>query len=51
LVCNENEKTASLGRAVMKSDDWISIDGFEGSIYQGQAFGEAEIKKRKVVES
>ncbi|MBW1713146.1 MAG: hypothetical protein JRJ59_08380 [Deltaproteobacteria bacterium] len=51
LICNEDEKTASLGRMLLKSGDWISIDGFEGSIYQGQSLQEAEIKERKVVES
>ncbi len=36
LVCREIEKTCSLGQRLLKSGDWISIDGTEGSIYLGQ---------------
>ncbi len=36
LVCKEKERTCSLDKTVLKSGDWISIDGLEGSIYSGQ---------------
>ena len=35
LVCNEKEKTALFNQVVIRSGDHISIDGREGSIYQG----------------
>ena len=35
LVCNEKEKTALFNQIVIRSGDHISIDGREGSIYQG----------------
>jgi len=35
LVCNEKEKTALFKQAVIRSGDQISIDGREGSVYQG----------------
>ena len=36
LVCREVERTCSLDQKLLKSGDWISIDGTEGSIYLGQ---------------
>jgi pyruvate, orthophosphate dikinase len=36
LVCSEKEKTASFDRVVIRSGDHISIDGREGSVYQGK---------------
>ncbi len=36
LICSETERTCSLDQRVLKSGDWISIDGTEGSIYLGQ---------------
>jgi pyruvate,orthophosphate dikinase len=36
LVCMEREKTCSLDGEKLKTGDWISIDGQEGSIYLGQ---------------
>jgi len=36
LVCMEKEKTCSLDGKILKTGDWISIDGLEGSIYSGQ---------------
>jgi pyruvate, orthophosphate dikinase len=35
MICNEKEKTCAFVRAVLKSGDHISIDGREGSVYQG----------------
>ncbi len=35
LVCNEKEKTAEFNQVVIRSGDHISIDGREGSVYQG----------------
>jgi pyruvate,orthophosphate dikinase len=35
LVCNEKEKTAVFNQVVIRSGDHISIDGREGSVYQG----------------
>ncbi len=35
LVCNEKEKTAEFNQIVIRSGDHISIDGREGSVYQG----------------
>ena len=35
LVCSEKEKTAVFGQVVIRSGDHISIDGREGSVYQG----------------
>ncbi|GAB6906742.1 Pyruvate phosphate dikinase PEP/pyruvate-binding protein [Desulfosarcina cetonica] len=35
LVCNEKEKTARFDKVVIRSGDHISIDGREGSVYQG----------------
>ena len=35
LVCNEIEKTCTFGRRVLKTGEHISIDGREGSVYQG----------------
>jgi pyruvate,orthophosphate dikinase len=36
LLCSEKEKTASFDRVVIRSGDHISIDGREGSVYQGK---------------
>ena len=36
LVCNEKEKTASFNQVIVRSGDYISIDGREGSVYQGE---------------
>jgi pyruvate,orthophosphate dikinase len=35
LVCNEKEKTAVFNEVEIRSGDHISIDGREGSVYQG----------------
>ena len=35
LVCNEKKKTATFDEVVIRSGDHISIDGREGSVYQG----------------
>ena len=35
LVCNEKESSCSFDLTVLKSGDYISIDGHEGSIYNG----------------
>jgi pyruvate,orthophosphate dikinase len=35
LVCNEKEKTAAFDPVTIRSGDHISIDGREGSVYQG----------------
>jgi pyruvate,orthophosphate dikinase len=35
LVCNENERTAMIGEVLIKSGDFVSIDGHEGLVYQG----------------
>ncbi len=35
LVCNEKKKTAEFNQVVIRSGDHISIDGREGSVYQG----------------
>ncbi|MDM8552691.1 PEP/pyruvate-binding domain-containing protein [Desulfobacterales bacterium HSG2] len=35
LVCNEKEKVGFFDQAVVESGDYISIDGREGSIYEG----------------
>ena len=36
LVCNEKQKTATFNQVVVRSGDYISIDGREGSVYQGE---------------
>lgn len=36
LVCNEKEKKCNLNQVVINSGDYISIDGQEGSVYQGR---------------
>ncbi len=36
LVCNEKQKTAIFNKVVIRSGDHISIDGREGSVYQGK---------------
>ncbi len=35
LVCDEKEKTGLLGELLIKTGDYISIDGREGSVYEG----------------
>jgi len=35
LVCNEKKKTATFNQVTIQSGDHISIDGREGSVYQG----------------
>jgi len=35
LICDEKEKNCVLNQVVIKSGDYISIDGREGSVYQG----------------
>ena len=35
LICKEKEKTCQFSQVVVKSGDYISIDGQEGSVYQG----------------
>jgi len=35
LICMEKNGSCSLGQRVLKSGDWISIDGAEGSVYLG----------------
>jgi pyruvate,orthophosphate dikinase len=36
LVCSEKDKTARFHQVVVRSGDYISIDGQEGSVYQGK---------------
>jgi pyruvate,orthophosphate dikinase len=36
LICMEKQRTCSLDGEILKTGDWISIDGMEGSIYSGQ---------------
>ncbi|MFO7713731.1 PEP/pyruvate-binding domain-containing protein [Desulfosarcina sp.] len=36
LVCREKEKTAVFNRLTIQAGDYISIDGREGSVYQGE---------------
>ena len=35
LICMEKESSCSLDHLLLKSGDWLSIDGREGSIYSG----------------
>ena len=35
LICMEKESSCSIDQVFLKSGDWISIDGREGSIYSG----------------
>ena len=35
LICNEEEKNCLFSRVLFNSGDYISIDGLEGSVYQG----------------
>lgn len=35
LICNEKEKFAGFGQVILHTGDHISIDGREGSVYQG----------------
>ncbi len=35
LICNEKEKNCHFNRFFIKSGDYISIDGHQGSVYQG----------------
>lgn len=36
LVCMEKESTCSFDHKILRSGDWISIDGLEGSVYFGR---------------
>ena len=36
LVCMERQRACSLNQEFLKSGDWVSIDGLEGSVYSGQ---------------
>jgi len=36
LICMEKESTCYFDRNLVKSGDWISIDGLEGSVYLGK---------------
>ncbi|MBN2062615.1 MAG: pyruvate, phosphate dikinase [Deltaproteobacteria bacterium] len=36
LICNEKESSCSLDGVRLNSGDWVSIDGREGSVYQGK---------------
>jgi pyruvate,orthophosphate dikinase len=36
LVCNERDKTCKLDGVEMKVGDFISINGYKGSVYQGE---------------
>jgi len=36
LVCMERERTCSFDRRKLRSGDWISMDGLEGSVYAGK---------------
>jgi len=36
LICLEKEGACSFNQNALKSGDWISIDGLEGSVYLGQ---------------
>ena len=35
LICMEKERSCSLNGTIVRSGDWISIDGTEGSVYLG----------------
>jgi pyruvate,orthophosphate dikinase len=35
LICMEKESTCSFSHRTLKSGDWISIDGMDGSVYLG----------------
>jgi len=35
MICDQYEKTGIFGKLVLKPGDYISIDGREGSVYQG----------------
>ncbi len=35
MICNQHEKRGVFGKVVLKPGDYISIDGREGSVYQG----------------
>jgi pyruvate,orthophosphate dikinase len=45
LVCMERQRTCSFNQEFLKSGDWVSIDGLEGSVYSGK------MKIRKVESS
>ncbi|MBW2085785.1 MAG: pyruvate, phosphate dikinase, partial [Deltaproteobacteria bacterium] len=46
LICDENASTCSLGDGVLKSGEWISIDGLSGSIYKGKIIEDMKRKER-----
>ena len=35
MICNEKERRLQFGKVALNSGDCISIDGQEGSVYQG----------------
>ena len=36
LICMEKESSCSLDQHLLKSGDWVSMDGLEGSVYLGK---------------
>jgi pyruvate,orthophosphate dikinase len=36
LVCMEKQRTCMINQDLLKSGDWVSMDGREGSVYSGQ---------------
>ena len=36
LICMEKESACSIDHTVLRAGDWVSIDGREGSVYQGK---------------
>ncbi len=36
LICNEKDRTCSVGHVALAAGSWISIDGTEGSVYKGK---------------
>ena len=46
IMCNENQKTCSLGGKVLTTGDWVTIDGLEGTVYQGKLEGDLKMKER-----
>jgi pyruvate,orthophosphate dikinase len=36
LICMERDRSCSLSQKTLKSGDWVSIDGLEGSVYLGR---------------
>jgi len=46
MICNEYAKTCTIGQEVLKSGDWICIDGLAGSVYKGHVANN-NIKKQE----